>query len=279
MQKLLMIDGSGLLFQSFFGMPRKIANHKGQNIEAVICFVGILLKTVKTLSPDQLLIIFDGENQLERQQIDENYKANRADYSNVEEEDNPFAQLEIIKRVLDYLNFRCVETSNCEADDLIASIVNDYNNQFEIIISSADKDFYQLIGNNVSVYTYRGKVSKLWTQDEIYNKYGFDARYFSAYKALTGDVSDNIKGVKGIGQVTATKLIQDYGNLENIYDNINAINPRIANFLIENKTTAFNNYQMVELHSKSNLYNLADCLYTLPSRNSTAILRELDIIN
>ena len=278
MQKLLIIDGSALLFQSFFGMPRKIINHKGQYIEAVICFTGILLKTIKALSPSQVLIVFDGENKLDRQEIDENYKANRVDYTNAEDKDNPFAQLEIIKSVLNYLNFKWIETENCEADDLIASVVNDYKNQFEIVISSADKDFYQLIDNNVSVFTYRGKVSKLWTKDEIYNKYGFDAKYFSTYKALTGDKSDNIKGVKGIGQVTATKLIAKYGNLDSIYQNIETIDEKLSNLLLENKTIVYNNYKIVELHSKTNLYALPNCEYTMPNINSTLILRQLDIM-
>ena len=128
MQKLLIIDGSAMLFQSFYGMPKKIKNDRGEYVEAVICFIGILLKTLKILSPDQLLIVFDGENALERKEIDENYKANRIDFSNVEAADNPFVQLEIIKKVLNYLNYKWVETKNCEADDLIASVANDYKN-------------------------------------------------------------------------------------------------------------------------------------------------------
>ena len=99
MEKLLIIDGSALLFQSFYGMPRKIVNDDGQYVEAVICFVGILLKTIKMLKPNQLLIVFDGENKLERQEVDINYKANRIDYSNINDTDNPFAQLDAIKQV------------------------------------------------------------------------------------------------------------------------------------------------------------------------------------
>ena len=130
MEKLLIIDGSALLFQSFYGMPKKIINSKGQYVEAVICFVGILLKTIKLISPNNLLIVFDGETNLDRQDLNENYKTNRTNFANASDDETPFPQLELIKYVLNNLNFTWVETTNCEADDLIASIVNDYKDKF-----------------------------------------------------------------------------------------------------------------------------------------------------
>lgn len=278
MEKLLIIDGSALLFQSFYGMPKKIINSKGQYVEAVICFVGILLKTIKLISPNNLLIVFDGETNLDRQDLNENYKTNRTNFANASDDETPFPQLELIKYVLNNLNFTWVETTNCEADDLIASIVNDYKDKFNIIISSADKDFYQLIDDNVSVFTYRGKVSKLWTKDEIQNKYGFNPKYFSTLKALSGDNSDNIKGINGIGIITASKLIQQFGSLNNIYQNLNNIKPKISSLLNANKDMVYTNYKIIELQSKTNLYTLAKCDYILPDISSTAILKQLDIL-
>lgn len=86
MQTLLIIDGSALLFQSFYGMPNKIRNANGQSVEAVVCFTGILLKTLRALSPDRLLVVFDGENPLLRREIDPEYKVNRT----LPEDDSPF---------------------------------------------------------------------------------------------------------------------------------------------------------------------------------------------
>ena len=278
MEKLLIIDGSALLFQSFYGMPKKIINSKGQYVEAVICFVGILLKTIKLISPNNLLIVFDGETNLDRQDLNENYKTNRTNFANASDDETPFPQLKLIKYVLNNLNFTWVETTNCEADDLIASIVNDYKDKFNIIISSADKDFYQLIDDNVRVFTYRGKVSKLWTKDEIQNKYGFNPKYFSTLKALSGDNSDNIKGINGIGIITASKLIQQFGSLNNIYQNLNNIKPKISSLLNANKDMVYTNYKIIELQSKTNLYTLAKCDYILPDISSTAILKQLDIL-
>lgn len=280
MERLLIIDGSALLFQSFYGMPKKILNNKGEYVEAVICFVGILFKTIRILKPNKLLIVFDGENKLERQDINPEYKANRATFDFVEEKDNPFCQLEIIKKVLSKLNFTWIETTNCEADDLIASVVNDYKQSYEMVISTNDKDFYQLIDKNVSVFTYRGKISKLWTEKEIIDKYGFSAKYFATFKALFGDKSDNINGINGFGEKTTSKLIQMYGNLTNIYSNVDKLEKRIMELLKLYKTLVFNNYKIVELHSKSNLFKLPPCNYILNDEvSSIQVLKQLNVLN
>ena len=105
MKKLLIIDGSSLLFQSFYGMPNQIKNKDGKRVEAVICFVGILQKTIKAISPDKLLVVFDGENNLVRREVNVDYKSNRIDYTVLDSEDTPFPQLEIIKQVLTQINY------------------------------------------------------------------------------------------------------------------------------------------------------------------------------
>ena len=279
MDKLLIIDGSALLFQSFYGMPNKIKNKDGKYIEAVICFMGILFKTIKMINPNNLLIVFDGETHLKRQDVDQNYKANRPTFSEVSEEDNPFIQLETIKKVLTHINFNWFETVTCEADDLIASIINDYKKEYEIIISSSDKDFYQLISKNTKVFTYRGKVSKLWTEEEILKKYEFLPHNFSTFKALVGDQSDNIKGIKGIGPKTATLLIKKFGDINNIYKNIEKINnQKLHDLLLYNKELAIKNYELVDLKNIHNLLTLTNLSFKLPTQSSTDLLKEFDLI-
>lgn len=278
MKKLLIIDGSSLLFQSFYGMPNQIKNKDGKRVEAVICFVGILQKTIKAISPDKLLIVFDGENDLVRREVDVDYKSNRIDYTVLDSEDTPFPQLEIIKQVLTQINYSWVETTDCEADDLIASVVNDYKDDMSIVVSTMDKDFYQLVCDNVSVFTYRGKLSTLWTDTTIKNKYGFDAKYFGVYKSLVGDSSDNIKGVSGIGSVTATNLISNYGDIDNIYTHIADIKEKIRVLLEANKTKVYQNYKIIDLTTISGLYTINDCDYNKIDKTSTQLLKECGVM-
>ena len=96
MNKLLLVDGTNLLFQMFFGMPARIVNKQGKQIQGVLGFTGALLKIIKRFEPTHVLVLFDGEHQNERKQVDENYKANRVDYSLVDDSENPFTQLDDI---------------------------------------------------------------------------------------------------------------------------------------------------------------------------------------
>ncbi|MDD3832212.1 MAG: 5'-3' exonuclease [Clostridia bacterium] len=278
MDKMLIVDGSALLFQSFFGMPNKIVNSKGQNIEAVICFVGILHKVLRSIQPQRLLVVFDGENELNRQHIDNEYKANRQSFCDMSQEDNPFEQLALIRLVLNSLHYYNLETVACEADDYIASVVNQYADSYEIVIMSSDKDFYQLVRPTVSVYTYRGKVSILWTQERIIQQYGFSPQYFTTLKSLVGDSSDNIKGVYGIGIKTATALIQAYGELSNIMTNINMLSPRIAKLLIDNYPRLLRNYSIIDLKNICLPVTIPDCLFTISPLKTSDILRNCQLI-
>ena len=274
MQTLLIIDGSALLFQSFYGMPNKIRNTNGQSVEAVVCFTGILLKTLRALSPDRLLVVFDGENPLLRREIDPEYKANRT----LPEDDSPFEQLPFIQSVLTHLGFAWKETTDSEADDFIARTVRQYKDEYRIVISSPDKDFYQLISDTVCVYTYRGKVSQLWTREAILEKYGFSAEYFSTLKALSGDASDNVKGIRGIGVKTAANLIARFGDLNNIYAHLQDVSERTKKLLEENKALAYKNFSLVDLSTQTAPVDLPSLAYSLPDRSSTEILKELHIL-
>jgi len=249
MEKLLIVDGTALLFQSFYGMPNKIKNQNGEYIEAVICFFGILTKIIKLLSPNKLLVVFDGDNKLERQEVLPNYKANRIDYSMVDEVDNPFIQLELIKRVLDYVKYSYIETMNMEADDYIAGMVNTLKNHYKIYISSPDKDFIQLLDVNVVQFIYRGKLSNFLTCESVLDNYGFEAKYFNTFKALIGDASDNIKGLYKVGVKTASSLIREYKTLENIINNVENIKPKLGNLIKENVDLLRKNFQVINLQN------------------------------
>ena len=141
MNRLLIVDGSNLLFQMFFGMPARIVNEQGKAIQGTLGFVGALLKIIRRTEPTHIVILFDGEHENERSALDSDYKANRVDYSETPEEETPFSQLPDVYEALDYLGIKHTETIACETDDLIAGYALTYGQENEIVISSFDSDF------------------------------------------------------------------------------------------------------------------------------------------
>lgn len=210
MKKILLIDGHNLLFRMFYGIPAPIKNSKNQDIRALIGFLGSLKKLVKEFKPYSIYVIFDSETSKQKNSlIDNEYKKNRIDYSKVASEENPFTQLPKIKKALSYLRIPHIEVNNNETDDFIASIIkNKGTNIYDYVIISTDSDFIQLIDKNVSLYVQRGKKSLLYNKDEVLKKYDVPPNKFVLYKSLVGDKSDNIKGIKGIGKITAAKVLK-----------------------------------------------------------------------
>ena len=254
MKKFLLVDGSALLFQSFYGMPNKIKNDNGEYVEAVICFVGILRKVTDMVAPDFLCVVFDGENKLERKNVDSDYKSNRTDFTDADEADNPFAQLDKIKEILDLFNIYNFETTDCEADDYIAGLVKEYDGQLHTIIFSPDKDFYQLISNTTNVFHYRGKKSELVDPESFKSKFNFVPQFFADYLSLIGDKADNISGVKGVGKITATKLIAEFSTINNLFKDIDKIkNNKLKELIVNNKEKILKNYEII------NLFNVKPC--------------------
>lgn len=246
-EKLLIVDGHNLLFQMFYGMPNKIYNEDNVPIHGVIGFIGALLKIIKINNPDYIVILFDKEQELDRKKINENYKDNRIDYSNVSDDENPFFSLKYIYKVLDLIKIKYTEVDTYEADDMIASYVFSYFGRYDIIISSQDSDFYSLINDSVNVFKYRGIKSELVTKEKIFEKYHIDSKYFADYKSLIGDNSDNIKGVYGIGPKTATSLINNYGNIINIINNANEIsNIKLRNKILDNISLLKENIELIK---------------------------------
>ena len=223
MEKLLIIDGSNLLFQMFFGMPARIVNDQGKAIQGTLGFVGAMLNIIRKVEPSHMFVVFDGEHENERCDLDSEYKANRIDYSTVNEEENPFSQLQDVYNALDYLGIKHIETMDCEADDLIASYALSFGQQMEIIISSFDSDFFQLITNNVSVLRYRGEKTVICTPEYVMDKFGIVPEQYADFKSLVGDAADNIKGAEKVGIKTAAMLLEEFGTLENVIANVENI--------------------------------------------------------
>ena len=220
---MLLVDGMNLHFQMFFGMPARILNSQGKAIQGVMGFVGAIRKIIEMTKPTHVLVIFDGEHHNPRTDIDSEYKANRPDLSDVPDEENPFLQLPDVYAALDAIKIAHCETSVCEADDLIASYAKRFEGTSRITISSFDSDFFQLIGPNTSILRYRGERSIVCNQDYLREKFNIEGNQYVDFKSLTGDTADNIRGVDGVGPKTASKLISQFGDLNNLMENYQSI--------------------------------------------------------
>ena len=246
--RILIVDGHNLLFQMFFGMPARIINKDGKAIQGTLGFVGALLKIIRMVKPTHTVVLFDGERHNPRTDLDENYKANRVDYDAVPDEENPFTQLLDIYNALDFLGIKHCETTVCETDDVIAAYALKYGQDNEIIISSFDSDFFQLITENVKVLRYRGDNTVVFDIDIFKEKFGILPTYYADYKSLTGDTADNIKGADKIGPKTAAVLVNEFGDLENIILNAEKIaKPSAQKSVIENSERFRLNYQLIKL--------------------------------
>lgn len=256
MKKLLLVDGSNLLFQMYFGMPARIVGSGGDAIHGTLGFVGALLKMIRMVRPDHVAVLFDGEHENPRTALDANYKANRS-----ASEDDPFSQLPDIYRALDHLNLCHAETVDCETDDWIAGYVRQYGGECEIVIASMDSDFFQLIGPTVRVLRYRGKGSVVCDEVYIREKLGIEPRQYAGFKSLTGDQADNIPGVPGVGVKTAALLMREFGTLENLLTHSDRVaKPSVRASVAENEERIARNYRLIALEGARELPCSLSCL-------------------
>ena len=279
MKKLLLVDGSNLLFQMFFGMPARIINEQGKAIQGTLGFVGALLKIIRRTSPTHIAVLFDGEHENNRSVLDPAYKANRIDYSEVSEEENPFSQLPDVYAAIDYLQIKHAETTVCETDDWIAAYTLTYGYENEIIISSFDSDYFQLITDKVSVLRYRGDKTVICTPDYISDKLGIKPVQYADFKSLTGDVSDNIKGADKVGPKTAASLLNEFGDLKGILENTENIKKAsIKESISRNAERLRLNYKMIKLDNTASLpFTFSELAYEYRGITTNEVLKGIGL--
>lgn len=287
MDRLLIVDGHNLLFQMFFGMPARIVNEQGKAIQGTLGFTGALLKIIRLTEPTHITVLFDGQHGNCRSVLDSGYKANRIDYGEANreanreaaEEDNPFSQLPDIYAALDYLDIRHAETAVCETDDWIAGYAFSYGRETEIIISSFDSDFFQLITDQVSVLRYRGDHTRICTPEYIKEKFGITPSQYADFKSLTGDAADNIKGAEKVGPKTAASLLNEFGSLENILIHAAEIKkPSIKASIIRNSERLRTNYQLIRLNNLAELpFSLNELSYRFSGITTSQVLRGIGL--
>ncbi len=259
---LLLVDGSNLMFQMFYGMPSRIVNKCGVAIHGVLGFVGAFLRIVGMVKPSHVLVAFDGEHENPRTLLDDQYKANRPDFSAMQEEETPFSQMPCIYDALDHMGVKRFETVHFEADDLIASYALDFHEKGGgVVVASMDSDFFQLVkasssgaNDGIEVLRYRGKQSIVCDWGYVCERFGVSPDLYCTFKSLVGDASDNIEGVCGIGPKTAAKLLSQYGTLEEIVAHCSEIRPaRIGEALKTCQERLLLNHRLIELGANAPL--------------------------
>lgn len=237
---LLLIDGNALLHRAFHALP-EMADNKGRMVNAVYGFISILLKVLSEMDPEYVAATFDMAGPTFRHEEFEDYKAHR-----VKAAQELYDQLDLIKEGLKSFNIPIFERQGYEADDIIGTIakkVSSFKSQVLSIIATGDLDTLQLVNKNTKVYTMKKGIKDTTIYDEkaVMDRYGLKPDQIVDFKGLKGDPSDNIPGVPGVGEKTASSLLQEYGALENLYKkkNLDKLPEKIRNKLSENKESAF----------------------------------------
>lgn len=180
---------------------------------------------------------------------------------------------------LAYLEIKFAETETCETDDWVAGYALTYGQETEIIISSFDSDFFQLITDKVSVLRYRGDNTVICTPDYVKNRFNIEPGQYADFKSLVGDTSDNIKGADNVGPKTAACLLNKLGTLDNILVNAESIEkPSIRDSIIRNTEQLRTNYKIIKLNNTVQLpFALNDLAYISKGATSTDILNGIGL--
>lgn len=249
MKKVVLIDGNNLLFRSYYATAysgNMMKNSKGFATNALYGFVNMINKIINEENPKYMLVAFD-KGKTFRHDKYEDYKAGR-----IEMPDELKKQFPIAKKILTNMGIKWFEIDNYEADDIVGTMAKmiDDSLEYEGLIISSDKDLLQLISDKVVMKMLKTKDSVLMNKETFFETYGLTPDKIIDIKGLQGDSSDNIPGVKGIGEKTALKLLQEYGSVENIYRNIANIKSSIATKLFTDKESAFKSKDLATIYKE-----------------------------
>ncbi len=243
---LIIIDSNSLLHRAFHALP-PLTNNKGQATGAVYGFLLTLFKAIKDLKANYIAACFDTKAKTFRDDIFKDYKVHRPPTHL-----DIISQIHLMKEVLKSFGTPVFEKDGFEADDLIATIAQRAKGEAEVYILSGDLDNLQLVDPTTKLYTLgKGiKDSIIYDEAKVVERFGVKPRQMNDFKALTGDASDNIPGVPGVGKKMAAELIQNYGNIENLYSELATdtavLKPRVKEALKNNKDSAFLSLNLVE---------------------------------
>lgn len=242
-EKIVLIDGHSILNRAFYGLP-DLTNSEGLHTNAVYGFLNILFRTLEEEQPQYLAVAFDVHAPTFRHQMYADYKGTRKPMPSELRE-----QVPMLKEVLRAMDIELVEKAGYEADDILGTLAERCEKEgMEVTVVSGDRDILQLASDRIMIRmpkTVRGKTTiENYHAKEVLERYQVEPKQIIELKALMGDTSDNIPGIPGVGEKTATKLIVEYGSIENAYVHVEEIRPNKA------KESLKNNYDLAVMSKK-----------------------------
>ncbi|HAX18192.1 MAG TPA: DNA polymerase I [Actinobacteria bacterium] len=245
-KRLILIDSNNIAYRAFYALPVTITTSSGAVTNAVYGFISMVLKIAADFEPDNIIAAFDSKAPTFRHDFFEGYKAQRKKMP-----EELISQMPLIKEVLKSMKIPTAEIEGFEADDIIATIVSKCRKSYEeIMIISSDKDMLQLVGGNIKVIALKKGMTDVavFDSDSVYEKFNVSPGEIKDYLALTGDSSDNIPGIPGIGPKTASGLISQFKSIDNMYKNIGEIkSEKLAELITRNKSAAEFSKKLTEL--------------------------------
>ncbi|MCH5153128.1 MAG: DNA polymerase I [Clostridiales bacterium] len=257
-QKLLLIDGNSILNRAYFAI-KPLNDQQGRNINAVYGFTNILLKAIADYTPDKLVVAFDMRGHNFRKDIYPEYKANRHGMP-----DDLAAQMPILHELLAAMKVTVVEKAGVEADDIIGTI--SASNNYDSYIVSGDRDMLQLVSDKVTVLLTKKGITdvEVVNPETLKTIYNLTPHQVIEYKALRGDTSDNIPGVRGVGEKTALALLEKYGNIDALFEHVDDEKGALHDKLVEGKEMAYISRQLATIVTNADIeYDLDNA--TLPT--------------
>ena len=259
MGKFFIIDGNSLINRAFYATP-PLTNSEGQMTNAVYAFTNILLKLIGDYNPSYLAVAFDMKAKTFRHGLYEGYKASRKGMP-----DELASQLPLLKELLTAMGIKILEEEGFEADDIIGTLAKRFPEQ--TVIVTGDRDALQLIDESTSVFLTKRGLSDIQAVDaeNIQEQFGLTPRQIIEFKALSGDASDEIPGVRGVGEKTALSLLQQYGDIDNLYKHINEIPGKLRERLLEGKESAYLSRELATICTNCNCCEeIEDYTYIYP---------------
>lgn len=259
MDTLVLIDGNSIIYRAYFALPLLTAED-GKNVNAVYGFMNIFNKVVNEYGATHVAVAFDMRGKNFRKEIYSEYKANRKPMP-----DDLAEQMPVLENLLASMNIKTVKAPGVEADDILGTLARRF--RIKTFIVSGDKDLLQLVdAENTLLLTKKG-VSEVEenTIDNVFERYGYTPSQVTDYKGLRGDDSDNIPGVKGVGEKTAIKLLAQYGSVEKLYENIDEISGAVKKNLIECQEKCFMSKKLATIVTREEIAcDLDECKYITP---------------